>query len=81
MDYTDEEEYETPVEAARKFHVVFVFAHAFAFLANVAMAWRVFFAGMADMLGEHNLHLTSRDAFEASAGAEIERMVKGEVDG
>jgi hypothetical protein len=81
MDYTDEDEYEAPVEAARKFHFVFVFAHLFALFANITMAWRVFFAGMADMLGEHNLHLTSRDKFESEAGAEIERLVKGEVDG
>ena len=81
MDYTEEGEYEAPVETPRKFHFVFVFAHVFALFANMTMAWRVFFAGMADMLGEHNLHLTDRDTFEASAGAEIERMVKGEVDG
>lgn len=81
MEYTEEDDTEPVVDTARKFHFVFVFAHVFALFANFSMAWRVFYAGMADMLGEHNLHLTSRDQFEASAGAEIERMVKGEVDG
>lgn len=81
MDYTDEDEYETQDGVPRKFHFVFVFAHVFALLANIAMAWRVFYAGMSDMLGEHNLHLSSRDQFKAEAGLDIERLVKGEVDG
>lgn len=81
MDYTDEDEYETQDGVPRKFHFVFVFAHVAALFANMAMAWRVFFAGLADMFGEHNLHLSNRDQFQADAGLDIERLVKGEVDG
>lgn len=66
---------------ARKFHFVFVFAHLFAFLANMALAWKMLFGGIAQELGGHNLHLANKDLFEAEAGAEIERLVKGEVDG
>lgn len=76
-----DEDFDEPADQARKFHFVFVFAHLFALFANVLMAWRVFFASVADMLGEHNLHVTNRDIFEAEAGAEIEKLVKGEVDG
>lgn len=66
---------------ARKFHFVFVFAHLFAFLANSALAWKMLFGGIAQELGGHNLHIANKDLFEAEAGAEIERLVKGEVDG
>lgn len=77
-----EDEYEDEsVTEARKFHFVFLFAHLFAFLANIAMAWRVLFACIADVLGEHNHYVGNRDVFEAEAGSEIERLVKGEVDG
>lgn len=77
----DNEFGEQAEDQARKFHFVFVFAHAFALMANLLMAWRVFFASIADMLGEHNLHVTNKDIFKAEAGAEIEKLVKGEVDG
>lgn len=80
MDYVDEDEAEPTPETARQFHFVFLVAHLFAFLANIAMSWRVFFACMADMFGEHNLHITNKDIFAAEAGAEIERLVNGEVD-
>jgi hypothetical protein len=66
---------------ARKFHFVFVFAHLFAFLANSCLAWKMLFGGIAQELGGHNLHVANKDVFEAEAGAEIERLVKGEVDG
>lgn len=75
----DEDDAEDAVETARQFHFVFLFAHMFAFLANIAMSWRVLFACMADMFGEHNLHVTNRDIFAAEAGSEIERLVKGDV--
>lgn len=81
MDYTEEDEYETHEGVPRKFHFVFVFAHIAALFANVAMAWRVFFAGIADTFGEHNMYLANRDQFKAAAGLDIERLVKGEVDG
>lgn len=66
---------------ARKFHFVFVFAHLFAFLANISLAWKMLFGGIAQELGGHNLHIANRDLFEQEAGAEIERLVKGDVDG
>jgi hypothetical protein len=81
MDYLDDDEVEDQSAQARKFHVVFLFAHLFAFLANICMAWRVLFACLADVFGEHNAHVTNKDLFEAEAGSEIERLVKGEVDG
>lgn len=81
MDYLDDEDVEERGPEARKFHPVFVVAHLFAFLANVCMAWRVLFACLADVFGEHNAHVTNKDLFEAEAGSEIERLVKGEVDG
>lgn len=81
MDHLEEDEFEDQSAQARKFHVVFVFAHLFAFAANICMAYRVLFACIADMLGEHNAHVTNKDLFEAEAGSEIERLVKGEVDG
>lgn len=76
----DEDETE-PDGYARKFHFVFVFAHLFAFGANVALAWKMLFGGIAQELGGHNLFLANRDLFEQEAGAEIERLVKGDVDG
>lgn len=81
MDYLDDEDVEEQRAEARKFHLVFVVAHLFAFLANICMAWRVLFACLADVFGEHNMHVTNKDMFAAEAGAEIERLVKGEVDG
>lgn len=80
MEVEDEEmdaETNTPV----KFHFVFVLAHITAFLANICMAHRVFWAGLTDEITNHNAHIGQRDEFAASAGAEIERLVKGEVDG
>lgn len=76
----DEDETESE-DFARKFHFVFVFAHLFAFLANSCLAWKMLFGGIASELGGHNLHVANKDLFEAEAGAEIERLVKGEVDG
>lgn len=76
----DEDENED-VTTPHKFHFVFLMPHAFAFFANIAMAWRVLFSGITDEFSNHSAHIASRDEFEASAGAEIERMVKGEVDG
>lgn len=80
MDIEDEE-IEPATTKPVKFHVVFVLAHITAFLANVSMAGRVFWAGLTDEISNHNAYLTERDMFAASAGAEIERLVKGEVDG
>lgn len=77
----DEDELDETPTTARKFHAVFVLPHVFAFLTNVAMAWRVLFAGITDDLAGHVAHVGQRDVFEASAGAEIERLVAGEVDG
>lgn len=80
MDVEDEE-IEPATTTPVKFHIVFVFAHFTAFLANVCMAHRVFWAGVTDEISNHNAHIVQRDEFAASAGAEIERLVKGEVDG
>ena len=78
----DTEFEEDPATARpQKFHAVFVLAHLTAFLANVCMALRVFWSGITDEISNHNAHVVDRDTFEASAGAEIERLVKGEVDG
>lgn len=77
----DEEDNVIEEGFARKFHFVFVFAHLFAFLANSCLAWKMLFGGIASELGGHNLHVANKDVFEAEAGAEIERLVKGEVDG
>lgn len=76
----DEDENED-VETPRKFRFVFLLPHVFAFFTNVSMAWRVLFSGITDDLSNHSAHIANRDLFEQSAGAEIERMVKGEVDG
>lgn len=80
MDIEDEE-LEPATSKPVKFHLVFVLAHITAFLANVSMAGRVFWAGITDEISNHNAHVIQRDEFAASAGAEIERLVKGEVDG
>lgn len=80
MDIEDEE-LEPATTKPVKFHAVFVLAHITAFLANVSMAWRVFWAGITDEISNHNAHVVARDEFAASAGAEIERLVAGEVDG
>jgi len=77
----EDDDCDEQVAEARQFHFVFLFAHMFALMANICMAWRVFYASVADMLGEHNLHITNRDIFASEAGAEIEKLVKGEVDG
>lgn len=77
----EDDNFDEPAAEARRFHFVFLFAHMFALAANICMAWRVFFASVADMLGEHNLHITNRDIFASEAGSEIEKLVKGEVDG
>lgn len=81
MEHLDDDEFEDQSPNARKFHVVFVVAYLFAFLANISMSFRVLFAGISDLLGEHNTYVGNKDIFEAQAGAEIERLVKGEVDG
>jgi hypothetical protein len=78
---TEEEDLDPAISKPQKFHFVFVLAHASAFLANLSMAFRVFWAGVTDELSNHNAHVMERDAFAAEAGAEIERLVKGEVDG
>jgi hypothetical protein len=80
MDIEDEE-LEPATSKPVKFHWVFVLAHLTAFLTNMAMAHRVFWAGITDEISNHNAHVIARDEFAASAGAEIERLVKGEVDG
>lgn len=77
---TDEDENED-VETPRKFHLVFLLAHVFAFFTNVSMAYRVFFSGITDDMSNHSSYVAERDRFAADAGAEIERMVKGEVSG
>lgn len=80
MDVEDEE-LEPTTTTPVKFHAVFVLAHITAMFANMSMAWRVFWAGITDEISNHNAHIVQRDEFAASAGAEIERLVKGEVDG
>lgn len=77
----EDEEMEPATTKPVKFHWVFMLAHITAFLANVSMAYRVFWAGITDEISNHNAHVVQRDEFAAEAGAEIERLVKGEVDG
>lgn len=77
VDEDENEDAETP----RKFRFVFLLAHVFAFFTNVSMAYRVLFSGITDDLSNHSSYVANRDMFAAEAGAEIERMVKGEVNG
>lgn len=79
MDDVDIEEDEaTPPE---KFHLVYLVTYVFALLANLCFVWKVFFTGLSNVFDRHATYVGERDKFEASAGAEIERLVKGEVDG
>lgn len=77
MDDVDIEECEaTPPE---KFHVVYLVTYVFALFANLCFVWKVFFAGLSQVFDRHAVYVGDRDRFEQSAGAEIERLVKGEV--
>jgi hypothetical protein len=76
-----EEVDENPELPARKFHAVFVLAHLFAMVANMLYVMKLFFGSLAELVTSHSHYLVARDEFEASAGAEIERLVNGEVDG
>lgn len=75
-----EQEEETPVPA-QKFHLVYTLPYIFALFANIAFVWKVFFAGISQILDAHSNYVGNKDMFEMEAGAEIERLVKGEVDG
>lgn len=80
MDDTDEMDEETPVPA-QKFHLVYVVPYIFAFFANLAYIFKVLFAGLSGISEAHSNYIGNRDLFEAEAGAEIEKLVKGEVNG
>lgn len=69
---------ESPPE---KFHFVYIVTYVFALFANLCFVWKVFFTGLSNVFDRHANYVGERDKFEASAGAEIERLVKGEVDG
>jgi hypothetical protein len=45
------------------------------------MIVKVFFAGLSQITEAHCNYVGNRDLFEAEAGAEIEKLVKGEVGG
>lgn len=71
---------ETPVPA-QKFHLVYALPYIFALFANIAYVWKCFFAGLSQLMDAHSNYVGNKDLFEMEAGAEIERLVKGEVDG
>lgn len=79
MDDVELEE-ETPVPA-QKFHLVYTLPYILALFANIAYVWKVFFAGLSQLMDGHSNYVGNKDMFEMQAGAEIERLVKGEVDG
>lgn len=79
MDEVDVDE--TEADPPEKFHFVYLVTYVFALLANLCFVWKVFFAGLSDVFNRHSNYIGERDKFEQSAGAEIERLVKGEVDG
>lgn len=64
-----------------KFHLVYLLTYVFALFANLCFVWKVFFTGLSQVFDRHATYVGDRDRFEQSAGAEIERLVKGEVDG
>lgn len=80
MDEVDEMEEDGPVPA-QKFHLVYTLPYIFAFFANFAMIIKVFWAGMVQVSEAHVNYIGNRDLFEMEAGAEIEKLVKGEVNG
>lgn len=80
MDDVDEMEEDQPVPA-QKFHLVYALPYVLALFANQAYIFKVFFAGLSNLLEAHSNYVGNRDLFKAEAGAEIEALVKGEVDG
>jgi hypothetical protein len=80
MDEVDEMDEDQPVPA-QKFHLVYALPYVLALFANLAYVTKVFFAGMSNLLEAHSNYVGNRDLFAAEAGAEIEKLVNGEVDG
>ena len=80
MDEVDEMEEDQPVPA-QKFHLVYTIPYILAFFANLAYIFKVLFAGLSGLSEAHSNYVGNRDLFQAEAGAEIEKLVKGEVNG